>query len=76
MEQETRLQEQELGYLYTLKLQECIDNFNRLIASRNFLLAFIFMKAFHSLCLEPLEGHSLHLSSCHNVLDRCPKTLE
>ena len=33
MEQETRLQEQELGYLYTLKLQECIDNFNRLIAS-------------------------------------------
>ena len=45
-------------------------------ASRIFLLAFIFMKAFHSLCLELLEGHSLHLSSCHNVLDRCPKALE
>ncbi len=32
MEHQTRLQEQELGYLYTLKLQDLIDNLNRLIA--------------------------------------------
>ena len=33
MEQETRLQEQELGYLYTLKLQECIDNLNKVLSA-------------------------------------------
>lgn len=56
MEQETRLQEQELGYLYTLKLQECIDNFNSLIASsvRGLISPYQMVESAHYYAMETI----------------------
>lgn len=56
MEQETRLQGQELGYLYTLKLQECIDNLNRLIASsaRGLISPYQMVESAHYYAMETI----------------------
>lgn len=56
MEEQTSLQEQELGYLYTLKLQECIDNLNRLIAgsARGLISPFQMVESAHYYVMETI----------------------
>lgn len=54
MEHETKLQEQELAYLYTLKLQEGIDKFNSLIAgsARGLISPFQMVESAHYFAME------------------------
>ena len=56
MEQETRLQEQELGYLYTLKLQDLIDNLNRLItgSARGIISPYQMVESAHYYAMETI----------------------
>ena len=75
MEQETRLQEQELGYLYTLKLQECIDNLNRLIASsaRGLISPYQMVESAHYYAMETIgkmvsEYHKLDVKLTYKSL--------
>ena len=54
MNEQTRLQEQELGYLYTLKLQDLIDNLNRLIAgsARDLISPYQMVESAHYFAME------------------------
>lgn len=56
MEHQTRLQEQELGYLYTLKLQDLIDNLNRLIAgsARGLISPYQMVESAHYYAMETI----------------------
>ena len=54
MEHETKLQEQELAYLYKLKLQEGIDKFNSLIAgsARGLISPYQMVESAHYFAME------------------------
>lgn len=54
MEHETKLQEQELAYLYTLKLQEGIDKFNSLItgSARGLISPYQMVESAHYFAME------------------------
>ena len=54
MEHETKLQEQELAHLYTLKLQEGIDKFNSLIAGsvRGLISPYQMVESAHYFAME------------------------
>ena len=54
MNEQTRLQAQELGYLYTLKLQDLIDNLNRLIAgsARDLISPYQMVESAHYFAME------------------------
>lgn len=54
MNEQTRLQEQELSYLYTLKLQDLIDNLNRLIAgsARDLISPYQMVESAHYFAME------------------------
>lgn len=54
MEEQTRLQEQELGYLYTLKLQDGIDKLNSLIAgsARGLISPYQMVESAHYFAME------------------------
>lgn len=56
MEEQTRLQKQELGYLYTLKLQDLIDNLNRLIAgsARDLISPYQMVESAHYYAMEAI----------------------
>lgn len=56
MEEQTSLQKQELGYLYTLKLQDLIDNLNRLIAgsARDLISPFQMVESAHYYAMEAI----------------------
>lgn len=56
MEEQTRLQKQELGYLYTLKLQDLINNLNRLIAgsARDFISPYQMVESAHYYAMEAI----------------------
>lgn len=56
MDEQTRLQTQELGYLYTLKLQDLIDNLNRLIAgsARGLISPFQMAESAHYYTMETI----------------------
>lgn len=56
MEHETKLQEQELAYLYTLKLQEGIDKFNSLITGsvRGLISPYQMVESAHYYAMETI----------------------
>lgn len=56
MNEQTRLQAQELGYLYTLKLQDLIDNLNRLIAgsARDLISPYQMVESTHYYAMEAI----------------------
>lgn len=56
MEEQTSLQKQELGYLYTLKLQDLIDNLNRLIAgsARDLISPYQMVESTHYYAMEAI----------------------
>lgn len=56
MEEQTSLQKQELGYLYTLKLQDLIDNLNRLIAgsARDLISPYQMVESAHYYAMEAI----------------------
>ena len=56
MNEQTRLQGQELGYLYTLKLQDLIDNLNRLIAgsARDLISPYQMVESAHYYAMEAI----------------------
>lgn len=56
MEEQTCLQKQELGYLYTLKLQDLIDNLNRLIAgsARDLISPYQMVESAHYYAMETI----------------------
>lgn len=56
MEEQTSLYKQELGYLYTLKLQDLIDNLNRLIAgsARDLISPYQMVESAHYYAMEAI----------------------
>lgn len=56
MEEQTSLQKQELGYLYMLKLQDLIDNLNRLIAgsARGLISPYQMVESTHYYAMEAI----------------------
>jgi hypothetical protein len=56
MQEQTRLQEQELGHLYTLKLQDLVDNLNRLIAGsvRDLVSPYQMVESTHYYAMETI----------------------
>lgn len=56
MQEQTRLQEQELGYLYMLKLQGLIDNLNRLVAgsARGLVSPYQMVESAHYYAMETI----------------------